>query len=135
MKVFGLILLFLLVMFGMTWLVQGNEFFLTKFFSPKMEGVRREVFEQSKAYRQGTMQELGARYDEWLKIKRDHSITDHERFVSLSGLRSHVLHMMSDFPTEELGNHGREDLERWVHDLREFPVEEYSSPTSRPSRF
>ena len=38
--------------------VQGTDFFLYKTFSPRREAVRREVFEQSKAYRDGLMQEL-----------------------------------------------------------------------------
>lgn len=38
--------------------VQGTDFFLYKTFAPRREAVRREVFEQSKAYRDGLMQEL-----------------------------------------------------------------------------
>ena len=40
------------------WLFTGNNLALTKYFSPKSEAVRRETFEQSKAYRQGMIQEL-----------------------------------------------------------------------------
>ena len=42
----------------LTWVVQGNDFFLYRAFAPKYEQVRRETFEQSKAYRQGMVQEL-----------------------------------------------------------------------------
>jgi hypothetical protein len=38
--------------------IQGTDFFLYKTFAPRREAVRREVFEQSKAYRDGLMQEL-----------------------------------------------------------------------------
>lgn len=43
---------------GLAWVVQGNAFFLYKVFAPATEAVRRDVFEQSKAYRDGLVQEL-----------------------------------------------------------------------------
>lgn len=54
---------------GLTWIVQGNDFFLTKVFAPKYEQVRRETFEQSTAYNQGLAQELQAMQFEWAKAK------------------------------------------------------------------
>lgn len=48
----------LVLILGLSWIIQGNDFFLTKVFSPKYEQVRRETFEQSKAYNQGMIQEL-----------------------------------------------------------------------------
>jgi hypothetical protein len=51
----------LLGILGLTWVFQGNDFFLTRFFAPKYEQVRRETFENSKAYRDGMVQELRAR--------------------------------------------------------------------------
>lgn len=43
---------------GLGWLAQGSNFFMYQLFAPKYEQVRRETFEQSKAYRQGQVQEL-----------------------------------------------------------------------------
>jgi hypothetical protein len=43
---------------GLTWIFQGNDFFLYKAFAPKYEQVRRETFEQSRAFNQGMVQEL-----------------------------------------------------------------------------
>lgn len=43
---------------GLTWVFQGNDFFLYRYFAPKEEAVRRQVFEQSKAYNQGMVQEI-----------------------------------------------------------------------------
>jgi len=40
------------------WVLAGNNLAMFKVFSPKYEQVRRETFEQSKAYRQGAIQEL-----------------------------------------------------------------------------
>lgn len=50
----GALILLALVAF----VIQGTDFFLYKTFAPRQEAVRREVFEQSKAYRDGLMQEL-----------------------------------------------------------------------------
>lgn len=52
---------------GLTWMVQGNNFFLFKFFAPREEAVRREVFEQSKAYNEGMAQELRRMQMEYIK--------------------------------------------------------------------
>ncbi len=43
---------------GLAWVGQGSDFFLYKVFAPKYEAVRRDTFEQSKAYNQGMIQEL-----------------------------------------------------------------------------
>lgn len=48
----------LVVMFGMTWLVEGNDFFLYKYFAPRQEQVRRQVFETTRSFNQGMIQEL-----------------------------------------------------------------------------
>lgn len=51
-------ILFLVIVLGLTWLAQGNDFFLYKVFAPKYEGVRRQVFEQTRSFNQGMVQEL-----------------------------------------------------------------------------
>ncbi len=79
MKTFGLIcagtlgfLVLIVIILGLTWIGQGNEFFLYKFFAPKMEDTRREVFEHSKAYRQGMVQELENMQFEYAKADPKH---------------------------------------------------------------
>ena len=57
-QVVGGIVLAIFVIFGLAWLVQGNDFFMYKVFAPKYEQVRRETFEQSRAFNQGMVQEL-----------------------------------------------------------------------------
>jgi hypothetical protein len=42
----------------LTWIFQGNDFYLYKVFAPRQEAVRRQVFEQSRAFNQGMVQEL-----------------------------------------------------------------------------
>lgn len=48
----------LIAMVLIAFVIQGTDFFLYKTFAPRQEAARREVFEQSKAYRDGLMQEL-----------------------------------------------------------------------------
>jgi hypothetical protein len=63
MKPAAIILMVVLVLFGLfalTWIIEGNEFFLYKFFAPKRAAVERQVFEQTKSYNQGMIQELEA---------------------------------------------------------------------------
>jgi hypothetical protein len=48
-------------------MIQGTDFFLYKTFAPRQEAARREVFEQSKAYRDGLMQELRAAQIDYAK--------------------------------------------------------------------
>lgn len=47
---FGLVLL--------DWFIEGNNLLLYRYFAPKQEAARREVYEQTKSYRQGSIQRL-----------------------------------------------------------------------------
>ena len=40
------------------WIRQGDNYFLYKYFGPKREEVRRQVFEETRSFRQGLIQEL-----------------------------------------------------------------------------
>lgn len=44
----------------LSWVFTGNSLLLYKFFAPKQEAVRREVFEQTKSFQQGIIQEIRA---------------------------------------------------------------------------
>lgn len=81
------------------WAVQGNQFFLYKVFAPAEEQVRREVFEQSKAYNQGMSQEIGAMQFEYIKATPSQQ----------DALASVILHRVADY-----------DLSRFPADLRQF---------------
>ena len=48
----------IVVILALGWVVMGNEFFLYQYFAPKQEAVRRQVFETSRAFNQGMVQEL-----------------------------------------------------------------------------
>lgn len=43
---------------ALAWVLAFNNLVFTSFFAPKQEQIRRDVFEQSKAYRDGVIQEL-----------------------------------------------------------------------------
>jgi hypothetical protein len=55
--IFGIILVSIAVL-SLAWAFTGNDFFLYRYFAPKQESVRREVFKQSQAYQDGTVQDL-----------------------------------------------------------------------------
>ena len=59
---------------GVAWLVQGNDFVLYKYFGPKMEKVRYEVYTNTPSYIQGTiadLQDLQRDYNKAVKGKDD----------------------------------------------------------------
>lgn len=58
-KVFLVILALIIFSMALGWAIKGNQFFMYKFFAPKEEAVRRETYEQTKSYRQGSVQRLG----------------------------------------------------------------------------
>lgn len=59
----------IVVILLLSWAVVGNDFFLYKYFAPRQEQVRREVFEQSRAFNQGMVQELQNMQFEYAKQK------------------------------------------------------------------
>ena len=87
-KAVGLVVLVLVVGVGMTWVAQGNEFFLYKFFAPRTESVRRQVFEQTKSYKQGMTQELQNMQFEWAKQADPNA---------KAAMASIILHRAADF--------------------------------------
>lgn len=91
-----------LMLFG--WVAYGNSFFLYKFFAPKQEQVRREVFEQSKAYRQGLIQELNNLHVDYIKATPEQKL----------GLMTIILHKAADVPPETL----TPDLNAFLAELR-----------------
>lgn len=101
---FAAVILFLILVLGFTWIVQGNEFFLNKFFMPRNEQVRRETFEQSKAYNQGMIQELQNMQFEYIKADPAHK----------AALASIILHRAADYDENKLPA----DLRTFIHDLK-----------------
>ncbi len=86
-----MVVFFLVIGAGIGWFAQGNEFFLYKVLAPKREAVRREVFEQSKAFNQGMVQELQNMQFEYVKADTAHK-------AALAGI---ILHRSADFDFDD----------------------------------
>lgn len=57
-KIIGIFLVVFVVLMLLGWVVAGNDFFMYKFFAPKQENVRREVYTNTQSYKQGNTQRL-----------------------------------------------------------------------------
>ena len=105
-RVVGVTLLVVVLLSGLGWLVQGNNFFLYQVFAPKYEQVRRDTFEQSKAYNQGMIQELQNMQFEYVKATPDQQ----------AALASIILHRAADFDIDQ--PEVPPDLRRFIQQLR-----------------
>jgi hypothetical protein len=100
----GLVLLGIVALFGLTWAIQGNQFFLYKVFAPQMEEARREVFENTKSYQQGTIQNLRRMQEEYVTADTQHQ----------GALASIILHTAADFPEADMPA----DIKAFVSELK-----------------
>jgi hypothetical protein len=94
--------IFLVILLG--WIFTGNSLLMNKFFSPKQEQVRREVFEETKSYNQGMIQELQNMQFEYIKAKPEQQ----------AALRSIILHRSADYPTDKMPI----DLYNFIQELK-----------------
>lgn len=94
----------LFLILGMTWMFQGNDFFLHKYFDPKIEDVRRDTFEHSKAYTDGFRQELTNMQFEYIKASDEHK----------QALASVILHQVAEYDESKLPA----NLQQFVSELR-----------------
>ena len=91
-QVFGYVIGVIVLFLGLSWVFTGNDFFLYKVFAPKQEQVRREVFEQSKAYNQGMVQELRSIQLRYVEADQAHK----------GALASMILHSYADYDENKL---------------------------------
>jgi hypothetical protein len=96
----------LVVILGLGWIIEGNEFFLYKAFAPRQEAVRRQVFEETKSYNDGMAQELASIELEYAKA------TPGQR----AALRSLALHRFAAYDTSKLSPDMRSFLAEMQHD-------------------
>jgi len=104
LKNFGIGVLVLTLLLGLIWIFQGNDFFMYKFFGLKYENTRREIFEQSKAYNQGVIQELQNMQFEYVKADEAHK----------NALASIILHRSADYDVDRLPA----DLRAFINELK-----------------
>lgn len=100
--IFGVIVL---ITIGLS--IRGGALLSNKFFAPKEEAVRREVFEQSKAFNQGAIQELSTMYREYHAPGTSES--------QRKAIKSVVLHQTADFNIENFPPY----LYGWISQLRQ----------------
>ena len=81
-----------IVVVGLNIFGQETDYRITQHYAPKYEDVRRTTFEHSRAYNQGTVQNLSMDYQEYLGASPEHK----------AALRSLILHRYADYPTESM---------------------------------
>jgi hypothetical protein len=94
----------LLIGFGGMWIAEGNNFFMYRFFAPKQEAVRREVFENTKSYNEGMAQEIMQAEIDYAKADKD----------GKAAIRSVVNHRTAGYDTSRLSP----DLQKFVMQCR-----------------
>lgn len=104
MKTLGVILLGMAVVVGAVWFLTAVDFSVYKFWGIKYENTRREIFEQSKAYNQGQVQQLQNMYLDYAKADE----------AGKQAIRSTVLQRTADLNLEVLPA----NLRSWVEGLQ-----------------
>ena len=92
---------------GVLWVVTGNQFFLYQYFAPKIESVRRQVFEGTKSYNQGMIQELQNMQFDYQRV------TDPNAKAALAKI---ILHRAADYDEDRLPV----DLRQFIRSLKEI---------------
>ena len=91
-KIISIWVAVLLSILALVWFLTANDLAMQKVFSPVQEQIRRETFEQSKAYRQGTIQELENMKFEYIKADEAHK----------PALASIIRHRAADVPSDQI---------------------------------
>lgn len=86
-------------------ILAGYSLGMFKFFAPKMEEAKREVFHQSKEYQDGTAQELSKMQMEYVK-------SDNPTVRTV--IKNRALRMVAEFDLNDLPD----DLRFWIEELK-----------------
>ncbi len=103
MKTIGLSMAALLALLALGWLFAGNNLAMMKVFAPATEQVRRETFENSKAYRDGMVQELRSMQFEYMRADDAHK----------AGMANVIRHKIAGFPEDAIPS----DLQQFIREL------------------
>jgi len=57
---------------ALTWLIQGNEFFLLRVFGAPMENARYNAFKESQPYRDGLVKDLHNLQSQYVQADKEH---------------------------------------------------------------
>ena len=111
-KIIGVFVVVLVVSMALGWIIQGNDFFMYKFWAPKQEAVRRQVFENTRSFNQGMIQELQNMQFEYTKEKDQNA---------KAGLASIILHRASGYNLNDPDVPA--DLRSFITDLKHQQTE------------
>ena len=103
-QVIGWFVLAVVIATAVGWFAEGNEFFMYKFFAPKQEAVRRQVFEETKSYNQGMIQEISNMQFEYIKASPEHK----------AALAQIILHRVADYNEAKLPA----NLRQFINELK-----------------
>lgn len=71
-KMLGVVFGCVAAVMALGWIFQGNDWFMYRFFAPRYEQVRRQTYEQTKSYRQGSVQRLNTLCTQASEADEDH---------------------------------------------------------------
>jgi hypothetical protein len=92
MKTVGICFAVVIALMALVWIGAANNLALMKVFAPATEQVRRETFENSKAYRDGMIQELRAMQFEYMRADEAHK----------AGMKNVIRHRLAGFPEDAI---------------------------------
>ena len=95
----------LVLLLGLGWFLSVNDLLMTGFFSPRYEQVRRNTFEQSRAFNEGMQQELQG-------MRRDYIAGDAQ---AKAALKSTILHRVAAYDLDNLKD---PSLRSFIQELR-----------------
>lgn len=84
------------------------EYGMFKFWAPKFENVKRQVFENTYSYKRGTIQDLRDYQEAWLTGDDNHK----------KGLKPMIISAADQIPSDELPP----DLAQFVANVRDYPT-------------
>ena len=89
---------------ALAWGLTYHQLIFTSFFAPKFENVRRNTFEQSKSFRDGSLQELENMRFEYIKASPEHKVA----------LKDIIIHRATEVPEDALP----QDLYNFIQGLK-----------------
>jgi hypothetical protein len=89
---------------ALLWGVAYHQLIFTAFFGPKFENVRRNTFEQSKSFRDGSLQELENMRFEYIKASPEHKVA----------LKDIIIHRATEVPEDAMP----QDLYNFIQGLK-----------------
>ena len=92
------------------WLVEGNNFFLYRYFAPKQAEVERKVFEETPSFVQGNNQELQKQYFDYIKATPEQK----------AAMKSIILHEAAGLGPDGLQKLSPE-VRSWIQQLQSQP--------------